>query len=79
MPILSRNIDNNCQKQSFRLPFVATLATNGNQKHCFYRFFDPCSSIVDNKRFRLPPTRCGTQKNRVNETVLLSTQNICKN
>ena len=25
-------------KNCFRLPFVATLATNDNQKHCFYRF-----------------------------------------
>ena len=32
--ILSTNVRNRW-KQSFRLSFVARLATNGNQKHCF--------------------------------------------
>ena len=26
------------KKQCLRLPFVAPLATNGNRKHCLYRF-----------------------------------------
>ena len=33
--LLSMNVDKNGQKQSFRLPFVASRATNGNRKHCF--------------------------------------------
>ena len=33
--IISKNVDKNRQKQSFRLPCVAGLATNGNRKHCF--------------------------------------------
>ena len=32
------NIHQNCLKQSFPLPFVAQLATNGNWKLCFLRF-----------------------------------------
>ena len=33
--ILSMNVDKkNRKKQSFRLPFVDQLATNGNRKHC---------------------------------------------
>ena len=32
--MLSTNID----QKSFQSPFVAGLVTNGNQKHCFYRF-----------------------------------------
>ena len=39
MPILSRNEDKKSVETVFRLPIVAPLATNGNQKHCFYRFF----------------------------------------
>ena len=36
--ILSTNVDKkNSQKQSFQLPFVARLATNGNRAHCFPR------------------------------------------
>ena len=40
MPILSMNIDQKLLETefSFRLPCVATLVTNGNRKHCFYRF-----------------------------------------
>ena len=38
--ILATNVDKkNRKKQGFRMPFVARLATNGNRKHCFYRFF----------------------------------------
>ena len=36
--ILSTNIDKKIVRNSFGLPFVARLATNGNPKHCFYRF-----------------------------------------
>ena len=38
-PILSRNLDQKSIDTVFRLTFVAPLATNVNQKHCFYRFF----------------------------------------
>ena len=37
--ILSRNVDQKSIETVFSIAiFVATLATNGNRKHCFYRF-----------------------------------------
>ena len=36
--ILSTNVDQKLLETEFRMPFVAQLATNGNQKHCFKRF-----------------------------------------
>ena len=35
-PILSRNVDQKSLETEFSI--AATLATNGNQNHCFYRF-----------------------------------------
>ena len=37
-PILSRSVDQKSIETVFRLPFVASVATNGNRKHCFNRF-----------------------------------------
>ena len=34
MPILSKNVD----QKSLETKFSIAVATNGNQKHCFYRF-----------------------------------------
>ena len=47
MPILSRNMDKISIETVFRLPFVASGATN-RSKTLFLSIFDPRSSIVDN-------------------------------
>ena len=56
--ILLTNVDQNRWKQNFRLPFVAGLATNGNQKPCFQQFLIRVRQLLI--AFLIAPIQCST-------------------